>query len=665
MQLSVGLALGILLGYTYKLAIGPLVVFAIALLVALFWMLQTYKRREFSLYEIAVFSLNLVVGMLVMTSHLPHANENYFSVKDPQNSDTLHLKVTQVLPSNSYADRYYATVLSQGKNPKTGNVLLTCSKGADARPLAVDEEIITQANIGDVPSQLNPYQFNYGEYLNKIGVYGTVKLTPSTWISLGIKKRSLRGYAERFRQTLINRLEPLGFKEAQLGVFRALLLGDRSAIPTETYTAYKNAGVVHILAVSGLHIGVLLLLLEFILKPLEWLRHGKKMKGTLLVLLLWGYAFVAGLSPSVIRAVTMFSFLAYAAHLNRPVNSLNILALSFYFLLLATPTFLFQVGFQMSYAAVAAILWIYPLLQKFWRPKQLLVRKAWELLGVSIAAQLGVLPLSLLYFHQFPALFFVTNLLIVPFLGILLGIGILILFLSAVNLVPSFLISIYDQLLGSMNRIVQWVASQESFLLTAIPFNGEQAVLAYFLIGSWVVYIVKRNTKKLMLALSCSILFTGYTLYLEWTSLKKEQLWLLHQPRNTVLVHQQGKKLNVITKDSLRSEILITAIKIGARSKRIHWLPLQNHYTLRKQKIMVLDSAHFIGDWQEPDFLVLTNSPRLNLDRVIKKLRPKKVFADGSNYLSFIKLWKNTCNNNNIPFHYTGTQGAYLFRIVE
>ena len=154
-------------------------------------------------------------------------------------------------------------------------------------------------------------------------------------------------------------------------------------------------------------------------------------------------------------------------------------------------------------------------------------------------------------------------------------------------------------------------------------------------------------------------------MYLEWTSLKKEQLWLLHQPRNTVLVHQQGKKLNVITKDSLRSEILITAIKIGARSKRIHWLPLQNHYTFRKQKIMVLDSAHFIGDWQEPDFLVLTNSPRLNLDRVIKKLRPKKVFADGSNYLSFIKLWKNTCNNNNIPFHYTGTQGAYLFRIAE
>ncbi len=319
----------------------------------------------------------------------------------------------------------------------------------------------------------------------------------------------------------------------------------------------------------------------------------------------------------------------------------------------------------MSYAAVAAILWIYPLLQKFWRPKQLLVRKAWELLGVSIAAQLGVLPLSLIYFHQFPALFFVTNLLVVPFLGILLGIGILILFLSAVNLVPSFLISIYDQLLGSMNRIVQWVASQESFLFTAIPFNGEQAVLAYFLIGSWVVYIVKRNTKKLMLALSCSILFTGYTLYLEWTSLQQEQLWLLHQPRNTVLVHQQGKKLNVITKDSLRSELLITAIKTGTRSKRIHWLPLQNHYTLRKQKIMVLDSAHFIGDWQEPDFLVLTNSPRLNLDRVIKKLRPKKVFADGSNYLSFIERWKNTCNNNNIPFHYTGTQGAYLFRISE
>ena len=168
--------------------------------------------------------------------------------------------------------------------------------------------------------------------------------------------------------------------------------------------------------------------------------------GIIVVSLLWGFALVAGFSASVVRAVTMFTFVAYALYLNRPSNTFNILALSMFFiLLLINPMLLFQVGFQMSYAAVFAIVWIYPLLQRLWFPKNVVVRKLWQLLSVSVAAQLGVLPISLFYFHQFAGLFFITNLAIVPFLGLVLGMGILVIILSLLNLLPDFLVRAWSE----------------------------------------------------------------------------------------------------------------------------------------------------------------------------------------------------------------------------
>ena len=164
-------------------------------------------------------------------------------------------------------------------------------------------------------------------------------------------------------------------------MIQALLLGKRDDISETNYNNYKNAGVVHILAVSGLHVGIILFLLEFILSPLERLPKGKTIKLIVVVLLLWGYAFVAGLSPSIFRAVTMFSFVAYALYLSRPTNLFNIIALSMLFILLVKPLFLFQVGFQMSYAVVFAIVWIYPKLQKFWFPENIIIRKTWQLLS--------------------------------------------------------------------------------------------------------------------------------------------------------------------------------------------------------------------------------------------------------------------------------------------
>ena len=158
-------------------------------------------------------------------------------------------------------------------------------------------------------------------------------------------------------------------------------------------------------------------------------------------------------------------------NLKRPTNIYNTLAISMFIILLFKPLFIFDVGFQLSYMAVFAIVSIDPYLYKLWKPKYWLIKVYWHTLTITISAQLGILPLSLYYFHQFPALFFLTNLLIIPVLGIILGFGILVILLAVLKILPPFLVSLFGGSIDVMNTIVDWVAKQEPFLFKDIPFN--------------------------------------------------------------------------------------------------------------------------------------------------------------------------------------------------
>ena len=235
------------------------------------------------------------------------------------------------------------------------------------------------------------------------------------------------------------------------------MLGQRQDISKEIYNSYTQAGAIHILAVSGLHVGIILLLLNFIFKPLIYFKNGNYIKLIVIVLILWSYAVIAGLSASVVRAVTMFTAVAIGMHLKRPTNVYNTLTISAFFLLLFKPMFLFDVGFQLSYLAVLAIVIIQPMLEKLWKPKFKLIDFFWKIFTVTIAAQFGIIPVSLYYFHQFPGLFFLSNLVIIPCLGFILGFGILIIILGLLNLLPNFLASTFGFVicsLGISTRII-------------------------------------------------------------------------------------------------------------------------------------------------------------------------------------------------------------------
>ncbi len=608
----------------------------------------------------------MALGTFIIIKAQPQQDKYHYSTLALTEQIVWHLKIREVLKPTAFSERYIAEIKSVDSSFATGKLILSKSLDDSLTTLSVDDEIYTVNKLTAIKSPLNPNQFNYKGYLAKLGIYHQVRLTPNHYDKTENPSRTIFGIAASARNHIIKKLKTANFGEEELAVIQALLLGQRTDISKETYDNYKDAGAVHILALSGLHIGILLLVLQFLLRPLEYLPHGKKISLFLTVLLLWGFAFLAGLSASLVRACTMFSFVAYALYLNRPSNTFNILALSMFFILLfINPNLLFQIGFQMSYAAVLAIVWIYPLLQRFWYPKSKPVRYIWQLLSVSVAAQLGVLPISLFYFHQFPGLFFISNLLIIPALGFILGTGILVILLALINQLPSTLAWFFNELISYMNKIVAWVAQQEDFIFMHISFDAIQLLLAYALITTLILLLKQLHFKRMAFFLASLLMFQCYTIYQIVAASQKNKIMVLHQTKNTIILERSGWDTTVLTSDTTAAKNPVNDIKIGERIRNISYKTVANSYFINKKRFLILDSLGVYPSEKKGQMVLLTHSPKINLERFIVRTNPSKIIADGSNYTSYIARWKATCIKRKIPFHYTGEKGFYSFGAID
>ncbi len=664
-KLTFFLIVGILLGF--HLDIKPVLSFlfltVFIILLALF-LNKGFKKRNVRFGGIAMLT-TISLGIFIATIAKGENFNHHYSHKTVEKENLWNLKVEEVLKATTYSDRYVVKINSVNGTPATGKILLSIPNDSIEKKLNVDDEILLKSRATEIGKPLNPHQFDYRAYLKKKGITYQLRVKSNEVVKLPNESKTLIGKAAHFRNHIIHNLKKADFGKDELAVIQALLLGQRNDISEDTYNNYKNAGAVHILAVSGLHVGIILILLQFFLRPIERLPKGKTLKLVLIVVLLWGFAFIAGLSPSIVRAVTMFSFVAYAMHLNRTTNTFNIIVLSMFFTLLVKPMFLFKVGFQMSYAAVFAIVWMYPKLQRFWFPENWLIRKIWQLLSVSIAAQLGVLPISLFYFHQFPALFFVSNLAIVPFLGIILGIGLFVIALSLINILPQFLVSSYCFLIRKMNSIVACVAQQEGFVFRDIPFDQIQLILGYLLIFGLVFSLSKPKFKNIAFLLAVIVLLSGWSVYNQLKLNNKQKLILAHQTKNTIFLYQNKNELGVLASNLEATERITNDFKVAERITAISLDSLQNSYALNGKYLFVMDSLGIYPNHMKVGHLLLTQSPKVNLARVIDSIKPKRILVDGSNYKSYIQRWKATCIKKKVPFHYTGEKGAFYFEIND
>lgn len=603
------------------------------------------------------------VGVFSVYLNDDRNDDTYYNNYLARNSSVV-FKVKKVLKSGFYYDKYEVEVTQVNARKSIGKVLLNIKKDSLLSNLKVDDRINAKPLFKELIPPLNPHQFDYKFYLFKQGIHHQVFLENKQFIKIKMAKPSLLGLSARFRNLIQKSLKNYQFKTDELAVINALLLGQRQDISRELITDYQRAGAIHILAVSGLHVGIILLILTQFFKPVERIKNGKILKTILIVLLLWIFAFIAGLSASVVRAVTMFTFLAVGQTFQRKnVVEFSLIA-SMFFLLIVKPMFLFDVGFQLSYLAVFGIIWVQPKLYELWKPKLKIIDKFWQLFTVSIAAQVGILPLSIYYFHQFPGLFIASNLVIIPFLGIILIAGILVITLALLHLLPQFLATIYGTIISLMNSFVSWISLQEEFLLKDISISFLLMISWYIFILLGVLFLMNRKSKHLLYFLLSVLLVQCVFVIEKQSNTNKKELIVFHKSRHAILGKRVGEKLlmqhnldtfNVLNDNSLKS------YRIAERIEEIQQSNFNRFLKFSNQTVLIIDSLgiYKLKGLNKP-IVVLQYSPKINMKRVIKTLNPIQIIADGSNYKSDVLKWEFTCKVQNVPFHYTGQNGAFI-----
>lgn len=436
-----------------------------------------------------------------------------------------------------------------------GKVLLYLAKDSVAGKIGHGDRLLVRAKLNPVQPAGNPNEFNYARYLRFHHVYHQAYVRQGLWELVGPDERSIRRSFIELRRALLEVFQRAGLEGPEFAVASALVLGYKADLEQSLVQAYAGAGATHVLAVSGLHVGIIYLVVNWLLGFLKVFRHGERIRAVFNILILFSYAALTGLSPSVTRAVVMFASVAMAKAFDRRVSIYNTLATSAFALVVYDPLIVMQVGFQLSYAAVLGIVTLQPWLFNQFTPKGgWLADKVWEITCVSVAAQIATFPLGLLYFHQFPNLFFVSNLFVIPAAtGVLmLGVG-----LMAVQVwVPllAFCGFLIKWLIRAMNGLVELFDRIPYAVTSEIDISVLETVLIYALIVATAYMLIQREPRMLLLVSGITLLIIVSQSFEYGEHQKQRSLTVYNIRKQTALALMDGTALQFVADPELQAD---------------------------------------------------------------------------------------------------------------
>ncbi|EAS21074.1 competence protein [Flavobacteria bacterium BBFL7] len=626
------------------------------------------------LYSFSVLIFFFTLGALNLSSKDPIYNKSHFSNHFTQGKEQIiSIKLIDRLHPNAYNDRFYALV-NQVDGIKVEGKVLVLFKKSDSINYKLGHKLLVYDDISQASDERNPGDFNYKEYLRLIDVYGQIYVDKNHVLNLS--RDEDQSWIVNLRDRLMNSLANSGLKDKPLGIIQALILGQRNNVDQSVTQSFRDAGVIHILALSGLHVGIILLILRRLTNGIRSFKYGTWLQTIVIISLLWVFALITGMSPSILRAVTMFSFIAVGMNVNRKASIFHSLALSAFVLLLFNPKLLFHVGFQLSYTAVIAIVLIQPILYNFISIRWKAIDYFWQIGTVTIAAQIGVAPLSLFYFHQFPGLFLLGNMLLLPILPLIIGLSILLLVILLIRVPSDWLVELLNLSLNWIVKVVEKISSYDDFIIKNIHLDLIELILIYgILLGIALFFyrsvrksrkervLTKKPGYSLHMALFAVIGFVGFQ---SFKILKPDMstFMLMHQASGSVIsIHNKDEVLLLIDfhkMDSSRFHTALNRIKSSSvyRNRTIKIDSLQNKVKFNKSEIIIIDESGVISDYVKTPVILLSHSPQIHLDKVISKLEPHTIIADGSNYRNYVTRWKATCEKRNVRFLSTYEVGA-------
>lgn len=533
--------------------------------------------------------------------------------------------------------------------PEERKVILYLAPTDEARKLVPGDEIAFRTRLDPFKNQGNPDDFNYARYMQMKGFAGSGYVPANDWQKTGRQSRSIPVRAQRVRAKALDFYRSFDLESDTYAFICAITLGYKTHLSNDLQEAFRASGTAHILALSGLHVGIIYAVISLLFSFLGKNGYGFIIRQWLTIIALWAFVFVVGMSASVVRAAIMLTLLGIGNLHHRNRFSYNSLAAAAFLILIFRPLYLFDVGFQMSFGAVFAILFFNPKLLRLYKPPNKAVTYIWELFCITTSAQLGVFPLVLYHFGTFPTWFFVSNMLVVPLAGIIIYATFPLILFGLLRALPyGFVSTLYTFfrwaekiLIETLLRIVYFSEAIPGAQITDKKISLIQLIAISLFIYTLSRFFISHRAKPLITALTALLLF---------------QLTLTH--KNLTRPEPQL----VVFNNSGQSEIAVF------HQHKRHYLNFQeNNFIPHPEKRIFLlsdnDLTESLTDGQFPvDILILSQQGHFKINRLAELFHPDLIVLDSSIPRRTAAGIARECANLNIELHDVTKNGAFSLK---
>ncbi len=561
--------------------------------------------------------------------------------------------------------------------PMTGLLLINLKVDSLIDPIKYGDLISIPTNYFEISPAFNPGDFNYKGYLANKNIWHSSFLEKDQFILLQEKmgNPSIQ-YAVAFRQRMIRKLEQYLTEQSALTIASALVLGYRNDMEKEVLRVFTDTGTVHVLSVSGLHVGIVFVVFSALLFWMNRNPQIKFIKGIVLILLIWFYALVTGFSPSVLRAAIMISFTLVAFHFIKDRNIYNTIAASALMLLLYNPKFVSNIGFQLSYLAVIAIIYLYPKLRDLFTIKNCILRWVWNYSALSIAAQLITFPLVIYYFNNFPLYFLPANLFIITPATFIVYFGFALLLLPT-GFLATFIAGALQGLILFSVGILKYLAKMPFASINGFSINSWEVFFIYCLIVSFVFAFTLKKKQLIYCSLATVILLATFRIQKHLYINDRTEFRFYNVNRSLAIgIFQKGEC--ILYTDSLFAtsksyQYLLENIELEKGKHQVKPIVFADSYRssnvliekeiiqLENKRVLIYKKAMSSEASLETDILLIRNNVSTDLESIIKTVNFKKLIIDGSNADRNVKIYTQTAERLSIPYYVLKNNFAYVW----
>jgi len=547
--------------------------------------------------------------------------------------------------------------------PVKGSILLYNKIDSLSATMLPGDMLIIQCTPVEITNRGNPYEFDYRFFMENHGIRYYAFTNNEDFIKHIIPKhRNLIHRALITREKIINMFRARGIKGERLALVAAITLGQKNMLDAEQKMNFIKAGVMHIMAVSGLHAVILSL---FVLSMLFFMkRRFNIVRIVIAILILWAFAFVTGLTPSVLRATLMFSFLQAGKLMKRPSNGVNSVLASAFVLIIIRPSVIFDAGFLLSYSAVIYIICFYRDFYLILHFKSWFTDKIWQSAVVTIVAQAGTLPLTLMLFNRFPVYFIIANIIIVPISNLLIITGSLVPLFFHIHFLSWFFAFLLNYLTGLTEFLTALAASLPWSTVENVGLTITECILLICTIFLFSHFILRKKSLTAASPFIFLILFILAGTIKDVSSKTTNELIIYNIPGTPTMGIRTGKILNLYSDTSLVApDVKKHCAALGLRIKSIALI--NNYYCLKagRKKILLTNSLNKnITRSFVPDIVVLTG-PRPEIEYNLKFTHPPDIVIITSEATTGYHIPKQVVLTGIDSIHYVRKSGAYINRI--